>query len=182
MKIKEYNRFEFRFEKQLLIEMERVAKIKNITKTRLVKMALQKAVECFSEGNFHYRSKSDFLCRLHIPDKERFEVVLNFAEREVLRKLAFTWRISQAEVLRLAIEYYVYVVLGKKPVDKSVYSRKTRYSVKKPAPMLITYDIMNIFEARFHMLDPPKAWYTKIIGRNISKIEHNLNFQTEMNA
>jgi len=154
----QYYRFEYRFENALLKEIERVASESGCTRSGLMRSALREAGQEFSEGLFHYRRESDFLCRWNIPDRQRFEVVLDEDEREVLRKLAFTWRISQAEVMRIVMEYYVYVVHGETKRDIEVYSRKIRYTVPRPAPMLVIYDIMNIVETRFMMFTPPKAW------------------------
>jgi len=139
-------------------EIKRVSCTLGITKSKLMRLALHEAAEYYKQGYFHHLLKSDFLCRIDIPDKIRFELVLDTEEREVLRKLAFTWRISQAEVMRIVVEYFVYVLNGTTIKEMKKYVRKIRYTHPVAAPMLVVYDILNNVEARWHMFHPPKAW------------------------
>jgi len=151
-------RFEFRFEKQLKDEIERVRKILGITISRLISNALEEAISCYIGGKFHYRKKSDFLLRKSFSDKKRFEFVLEEDLREILRNIAFTWRISQAEAVRVMVEHYVYVIYGKTDEIRAVYVQKIRYNIPIAAPMVVVYDIFNVIEKKYRMFRPPKNW------------------------
>jgi len=162
MKKTKIHRFEYRFGTELLRLIKTLSKELCITKSALMRRALKEAGEYYACGAFHYRTKSDFLCRKKISDKIRFELSLDTDEREVLRKLAFTWRISQAEVMRMVVEHFIYVLNGKNLKKKRFYVQKIRYNRPKAAVMLVTYDIINVVEARYMMFRPPKRWKTLV--------------------
>jgi len=151
-------RFEYRFETSLLHQLKRVSSKLFISKNKIMREALREAGECYGSGVFHYREQSDFLVRKNKRDKIRFEVLMDKDEREILRKLAYTWKISQAEVMRIVVEYFVYVVHKEKPEMEAFYLKKVRYTQPIAAPLVVVYDILNVIEARYHMFRPPKSW------------------------
>jgi len=151
-------RFEYRFELKLMQEINRICKKLRISKTELMRQALHEATDYYAGGVFHHLQYSDFLLREDKVDKLRFEVVLDEDERDVLRKLAFTWGESQAEVMRVVVEYFVYVLHGDSAAVAKVYTDKIRYTQPVAAPMVVVYDILNVLEARYYMFRPPKAW------------------------
>jgi len=158
MNITQHYRFEYRFETKLMQEIKRVSCTLGITKSKLMRLALHEAAEYYKQGYFHHLLKSDFLCRIDIPDKIRFELVLDTEEREVLRKLAFTWRISQAEVMRIVVEYFVYVIHCEDEKNVNFYLKKIRYTHPVAAPLLVAFDIVNVIQAQYHMFRPPGKW------------------------
>jgi len=155
-------RFEYRYETALLTELNKLSLKLGISKNQLMKDAIYKAKENFTRGLLHYRKKSDFLHRKNSSDKHRYEIILNQDERDFLRTLAFTWRVSQAEVVRVLVEYYVHSVHGKDPIISKVYLKKVRYTRPVLTPMLVVYDIANVIEAKYHMFHPPTAWNMQI--------------------
>jgi hypothetical protein len=74
----------------------------------LTRHALKTFFRRYTKGLVEYRTKSDFLMRHQPENKVRFEARLGWASREMLRRLAYSFRISQAELLRIALEYYIY--------------------------------------------------------------------------
>jgi len=163
MKNKHKYRFEYRYETALSSQIQHVSLQQDISRNRLMSNALNEAMEYFSCGMLHYRERSDFLNREKTNDKHRYEMSLNEKEREFLRKLAFTWRVSQAEVMRVVVEYYVYSLYGQDLEKREVYAEKVRYTQPVPAPMLVVYDIVNTIEEKYHMYHPPKLWNLKFV-------------------
>jgi len=151
-------RFEFRYEQKLLFQLRRVSKKLKITKSSLIRKALFEASEYYSCGMFHFRGQSDFLTRESTSDKSRFEAVFNEDERSMLRKLAYTWKISQAEVLRIVVEYFVYVIHCEDEKNVNFYLKKIRYTHPVAAPLLVAFDIVNVIQAQYHMFRPPGKW------------------------
>jgi len=158
MNTKIKHRFEYRFEAALSDEIKRVQNKLGISKSKLMRIALHSAVHYYKDGLFHNLIKSDFLHRIDISDKIRFELALDKKDRDILRKLAFTWRISQAEVMRMVLEFFVHVIHGTTTQEIESYNKKVRYTQPIPAPMLVVYDIFNSIESRWHIFRPPKAW------------------------
>jgi len=154
MENKKY-RFEFRFGKKLLTRMQHISEKLHTTKSCLIRSALEEVKKSFTKGLFHNCGQSDFLSRECHFDKKRFEVILNGDEKDLIRKLSFTWKMSQAELLRLIVEYFVYVVHGDNEKNIVMYTKKIRYTVPKAPPVVVVYDILNNIEkkyCKFHYL------------------------------
>jgi len=152
-----YKRFDYRFEKQLSTKLKKFSKISSINRNEIVRMSLAVAIEQYRQGKMHFLMHSDFLIREEKDDLVRYQVILDIESREILRQIAFTVRLSQAEVLRLAMEYYLYVELD---IEKSQVQKKYRikFSYDKPvkAISLVLYEVSRVKVQKitsFH--DPP---------------------------
>lgn len=158
-------RFDYRFEKKLFEKLKDTAADNGLKTNQLIRNALRHAVKQYRIGQFHFRKYSDFLVRVDRSDLKRFHIILRRSEKEKLIKLAFTMRLSQAEVLRVIMEYYLYVVLGQNGEISKIYKQKCCHDTSKFTPMVVVYSIGRVIEHHYNMIHAPPHYDLQFSSR-----------------
>ena len=151
-KRKKYH-FKTRFDIPLYNAMVQIAKKLNIPVYCLVQKALVRLLDDYRKGHTSFEEISDFLKRTDM-DKKEYYAVFKYEPKERMRRLAFTFHISQAEVLRVALEYYIYVVYeaeGQKIIE--IYKEKNHHEFVELAIGLVLYELFTTKSQSFKMID-----------------------------
>ena len=151
-KRKKYH-FKTRFDIPLYNAMVRIAKNLNISVYRLVQKALERLLDDYRKGHTGFYEISDFLKRTDM-DKKEYYAVFDYEPKVKMRRLAFTFHISQAEVLRVALEYYIYVIYeaeGQK--IREIYHVKNHHEQWIPAIGLVLYELFTTKSQIFKMIN-----------------------------
>lgn len=94
-------RFHCRFERAVCeFYRRRTARI-----SRSIRHALRKFRVAAAGGMLDLSHCSRFLARADVSDKVEARILLTVADKDLLEKMAFSLRLSQAEVLRMALEW-----------------------------------------------------------------------------
>lgn len=137
--------FTYRYEKELhgkiLAELEkRKQKGQKITQPRLILEAFAAFVEAYNEGRIDPAAPTDFRARLNKTDKVTRQLQFPIQPKLILARMAFTFIRSQAEILRMALEWYFRGNLG----AEENYMRKYSHDIKKGFIATILYDLFTL--------------------------------------
>ena len=119
---KDYCTSQFRFEGALLRQIQAGKQRLHIGLGRLVERALVRTMLLHRQGRVLFREASGFLCRTDREDKITVMLRLEKEPKATARALAFAYRRSQAEVIRVALEVYLGFLLNKKFLSTNYYS------------------------------------------------------------
>lgn len=119
----------------------------------LVSTAIEFFRRRYRKGRVAISHKSDFLTRPDKKDKVTHEVYLKEYEADMLRILAHTFHSRMAEIARMALEWYLYVLKARDQEQRRQYFNKNRSPKKKLVPALVAYALFRIEEHRFLMVD-----------------------------
>jgi len=155
------NRFEFVLDSALLKSIAHQALLAKTCRNRIVVDALQALLHRYRRGFVSYTEKSNFLNRPDNASRVRFEALLSANTRNMLARLATGIGISQAEVVRVALEYYLFVLVGKNMgIDfgiRKIYFRKNRNYGKSLVPALIAFQLFQVEDRYFYLIhNPPR--------------------------
>lgn len=154
---RQYYTIEFRWENQLEEAIQNVLQKRKISRNQFVEEALRLLYKRYREGLASFQETSEFLTREDLADKTNAYIRLEKDVYWMLRYLAFTMRRFMAEVVRVALEWYVFVVSVPEPNLLENYYRKKHYSAKIKVPGLVIYAVFRIEEYRYLLTDslPP---------------------------
>lgn len=119
---REYCTFQFRFEGALLRQIQAGKQRLHIGLGRLVERALVRSMLLHRQGRLLFREASGFLCRTDREDRISVMLRLEKEPKETARALAFAYRRSQAEVIRVALEVYLGFLMDEKILSNNYYS------------------------------------------------------------
>ena len=96
-----------RFHCRFTREMFRFYRTRRRGLSKTIRLALRGFRDLAEKGAFKPPRTSQFLDRADITDKTERYVSLTATDKDLIEKLAFTFHTSQAEVLRIAMEWYM---------------------------------------------------------------------------
>ena len=133
--------FQFRYEEAMDGALRVWCQRTGMRYNELVLKALTAFAVRYNQGHISLNRGSDFLARLDKTDKIEVQIIVPRNLKLILCRLAFTFRHSQAEVLRMAIEWYVRGWL----LGNRTHYQKNHYIYKKRFPVQYVYNLDNIF-------------------------------------
>jgi len=142
-------------EKHLYSFLEKKACSDCCSISNIVLDALSLTLRRYKKGKMHFRNKSDFLIRSDKEDKIELEILLKSYYKTMLRRLSFAMYRSQAEILRISLEYYLKVIFNQEKYNRIAYFRKSRLDRKQTIPGIILFELFRCFEKRLLMVDSP---------------------------
>jgi len=99
--------------------------------SRAIRAALRKFRTAVNGGMIDLSRMSRFLSRKDVRDKVEIAIRLTVGDKDMLEKMAFALRISQAEVLRMALEWNMEAVNIKAP-RHVFYAARRKWHHKRP--------------------------------------------------
>ena len=137
---------------------------RGISKT--IRHALARFRLVVNGGLFRLERLSRFLSRTVVRDKIELRVRLTVEDKDLLEKLAFAFRLSQAEVLRMALEWYMEAVnVNARQCVYYAARRKWHHRRPNPEPFTLRYSFWDpgrLLEWRFPQDSAVKAAYHAI--------------------
>lgn len=107
----------------------------------------------YRKGRLGFQESSDFLQRLDKDDKHTHVVCLHREVYHMLRNLAFTMHLFMAEVVRLALEWYLFFYLSRDKHERKIYFLKNYYMLKMPVPAVIAVALFRLERQEYLMYD-----------------------------
>jgi len=104
---KQAHYFGFRFENALEKRLIRYCGIRNSSLSRFAARAFRFTAAQHNRRKILFTTASGFKSRTRKEDKTETVLIQTGAQREMVRNFAFVYRISMAEVLRIALEVYL---------------------------------------------------------------------------
>lgn len=113
--------FGFRYDETLEHKINRYCRLKRLSLNKLAARAFRNLTALHDRKKVLFDWRSRFLARIDRHEKTEVTLVHSREQRELLRNFAFAYRVSMAEVLRIALEIYLAEALGKSDKVKHVY-------------------------------------------------------------
>lgn len=109
---------------------------------KAIRFALDRFAVAARGGTIRLDRTSRFLARDDVSDKVELHVILAAGDKDLIEKLAFSLGISQAEALRMALEWYMEVVWLQSSREVCVRARrKWHHSRPVPVPETMLFSI-----------------------------------------
>lgn len=144
-------RYEQALHKAIHKELARRKQAGNPTnQPKLILEAFQAFAEAHNKGTIDIKIKSDFLVRVDKKDRITRQIVFPRKPKIILARMAFTFILSQAEVLRLALEWYF---RGKIQGDENYYL-KVAHEPAIPFIATIKYNLYDLDIKATHSSSP----------------------------
>lgn len=110
--------------------------------SKKVEKALHLFLARYAKGFIHFNTNSDFLARLNKKDKVTDCIYLRPWYYEMVRSIAITIRVSMAECIRIALEWYVYVFLQKIRSRRRFHFWKNKNQKKSLVPAVSVFVLL----------------------------------------
>lgn len=156
--------FTYRYEKDLhRVIKEELARRKAIgikmIQSELVLEAFEAFAEAYAQGKIDPGFPTDFRDRMNVADKVTRKMIFPMEPKRILARLAFTIIMSQAEVLRMALEWYLRGSLN----GEEIYMEK--YTYERGKSFIITL-VFNLYDQGINAIfsSKPMTSYQKASG------------------
>ena len=116
--------FGFRYDKTLESKIDFFCREKKINLNKLAAKAFRYLAGLHDRKKVVFNQKSRFLARINRQEKIEVTLVNSREQRELLRNFAIAYRVSMAEVLRIALEIFLDKAFSKSDVVKHVYRQE----------------------------------------------------------
>ena len=126
--------------------------------SRAVRLVLLKFRKALDGGMFNLSRVSRFLAREDVTDKVELHLQLTVADKDLIEKLAFALRISQSELLRMALEWHMEAMRPQSP--RCVFyaaRRKWHHRRVKPRPESMAFSFWTFGRSLEWQFPPQKA-------------------------
>lgn len=112
---------------------------------RVVRRILHRFLLAVEAGLIDLHARSTFLSRSDITDKVETAVRMDSNDKDRIDKLALAIGSSQAEIARMALEWFMEAIWGRAAADtKNVALRKWHHRVSSISPVKIDYQIWHL--------------------------------------